>query len=191
VAFEGGQYSVPQVLLGQQVWVRAHGVGDREQVIIVHVSDTGPVEVARHRRATPGRPRLDDRHFPPAPAGLDRAPRARTAAESEFLALGQGAHLWLTEAAAVGTTRMRVKMAAAVATAKLIGGVQVDWALGHAAVNARFGEHDLASILDHHARSRTGELHRAGEDRSLTQGTGGWAALSAVEPAQPEPEESA
>jgi transposase len=180
VAFEGGQYSVPQALLGEQVWVRTHGVGAGEQVIIVHVGEQGPVEVARHLRATPGSPRLDDAHFPPAPAGLDRAPKARSSAESEFLALGEGAHLWLTEAAAAGTTRMRVKMAVAVTTAKLVGATEVDWALGHAAVNARFGEHDLASILDHHARTQPGELHRAGEDRSLTQGTGSWAALGAA-----------
>ncbi len=177
VAFDGGQYSVPHELLGAQVWVRTHGVGAGEQVIIVHVGDDGPVEVARHARAMPGSPRLEDAHFPPAPAGLDRAPRPRTAAESEFLALGDGARLWLTEAAAAGTARMRVKMAAAVTTAKLAGGVEVDWALGHAAVNARFGEHDLASILDHHARTRGGPVHRAGEGRSLTQGTGSWAAL--------------
>jgi len=181
VAYDGGQYSVPHTLLGAQVWVRTHGLGEGEQVIIVHVGDAGPVEVARHRRAAPGSPRLDDAHFPAAPAGaLDRTPRARTAAEAEFLALGDGARLWLTEAAAAGTTRMRIKMATAVATAKLLGGAEVDWALGHAAVNARFGEGDLASILDHQARSLTGATRRAGEDHSLTQGTASWAALGAA-----------
>ena len=177
VTFEGGQYSVPHALLGEQVWVHTHGVGASEQVIVVHIGAPGPVEVARHLRATPGSPQLDDTHFPPAPAGLDRPPRPRTPAEAEFLALGDGARLWLTEAAAAGTGRMRVKMAAAVATAKLLGPGEVDWALGHAAVNARFGEHDLASILDYQARGRAGEMHRAGEDRSLTQGTGSWAAF--------------
>jgi hypothetical protein len=88
-----------------------------------------------------------------------------------------GRPLWLTEAAAAGTSRMRVRMAAAVTTAKLVGSVEVDWALGHAAVNARFGKQDLASILDRHARTRPGELHQAGEDHSLTQGTASWAAL--------------
>lgn len=149
---------------------------------MVHVGADGPVEVARHPRAIPGSPRLEEAHFPPAPAGaLDRAPKARTAAEAEFLALGDGARLWLTEAAAAGTGRMRVKMAAAVSTAKLVGAAEVDWALGHAAVNARFGEGDLASILDHRARTRPGPTHRAGEERSLTQGTSGWAALGAGE----------
>jgi hypothetical protein len=178
VSFEGGQYSVPHPLLGETVWVRTHGVGVGEQVIIVHIGATGPVEVARHARATPGSPELNDAHFPPAPAGaLGRAPKPRTAGEVEFLALGDGARLWLTEAAAAGTGRMRVKMATAVATAKLVGAAEVDWALGHAAVNSRFGEADLSSILDHHARTRPGPTHRAGEDRSLTQGTSGWAAL--------------
>jgi hypothetical protein len=178
VTFEGAQYSVPHPLLGQLVWMRVHGRGAGEAVVIVHIGDTGPVEVARHARATPGSPAMQDRHFPPAPAGaLARAPKARTAAEAEFLALGAGARLWLTEAAAAGTTRMRVKMAEAVTTAKLVGITQVDWALGHAAVHARFAEADLASILDHHARTQPGPVHQAGEQASLTQGTAGWAAL--------------
>jgi len=179
VTFDGGQYSVPHQLLGQTVFVRVHGRGQGEQVVIVHVGEAGPVEVARHARATPGSPRLHDAHFPPAPAGaLDRAPKARTAADAEFLALGDGARLWLTEAAAAGSTKMRVKMAAAVATAKLAGAAEVDWALGHAAVHDRFAEADLASILAHHATGADGQQHRAGEDHSLTQGTAGWSALN-------------
>lgn len=182
VAFEGGQYSVPWTLLGQPVWVRAHGSGEDEQVIVVHIGESGPAEVARHARATPGSPQLDDEHFPAAPAGaLSRAPKARTAAEAEFLALGNGARLWLAEAAAAGTGRMRVKMAAAVTTARLAGAAEVDRALGHAAVSARFGEGDLASILDHHARTQTGPDRQAGEDHSLAQGTASWAPLGSAE----------
>ena len=179
VSFEGGHYSVPARLLGQTVWVRVHGRGADEQVIIVHVGSTGPVEVARHARAIPGSPKIEDTHFPAAPAGaLERKPLARNASEAAFLALGDGARLWLAEAAAAGTTKIRLKMAQAVTLAKLFEAKDVDWALGHAAVHARFAEADLASILDHHATTSTAAPpSRAGEDGSLTQGTAGWAAL--------------
>jgi hypothetical protein len=178
VSLDGGQYSVPHTLAGRTVWVRVHGQGADEQVIFVHVGAGGPVEVARHGRATPGSPKIDDAHFPPAPAGaLARAPKPKTQQEMDFLDLGDGARLWLVEAAAAGAGRMRVKMAAAVDLAKLGDPVAVDWALGHAAVNARFGEHDLTSILAHHARTHRGTVHQAGEDRSLAQGTAVWSAL--------------
>jgi Integrase core domain len=141
VAFEGGQYSVPAALIGQCVWVRVHGRGVDEQVVIVHLGADGPVEVARHTRATPGSPKITDAHFPPAPAGaLERKPLARNAAEVEFLTIGDGARLWLAEAAAAGTVKIRVKMAQAVTLAKLFNAKDVDWALGHAAVHARFAE---------------------------------------------------
>ena len=100
--------------------------------------------------------------------------------EAAFLSLGDGARVWLAEAAAAGTTKMRVKMAQAVELAKLFSWAEVDWALGHAAVHARFAEADLASILDHHATTTAaGPVNQAGEDRSLTQGTAGWATLGA------------
>ena len=97
IDFETGQYSVPHRLRGEVVWVREHG----EEVVVVHVGPAGPVEVARHARTTPGSPRVDDTHFPPQPEGpLARTPRAQSAAEAEFLAIGDGAALWLTEAGA-------------------------------------------------------------------------------------------
>ena len=181
VSFDGGQYSVPAALIGQCVWVRVHGRGADEQVVIVHIGADGPVEVARHTRATPGSPKITDAHFPPAPAGaLERKPLARNAAEASFLAIGDGARLWLAEAAAAGTSKIRVKMAEAVTLAKLFQAKDVDWALGHAAVHARFAHGDLASILDHHhTATANGPDSRAGEDRSLTQGTASWAALGA------------
>jgi hypothetical protein len=128
VCFEAGQYSVPHTLLGETVWVRVHGRGADEQVIIVHVGPNGPAEVARHARATPGSPQVSDAHFPAQPAGaLDRNPRARNATEAQFLALGEGARLWLVEAAAAGTTKMRVKIGEALALATLFGATEVDW----------------------------------------------------------------
>jgi hypothetical protein len=184
VSFETGQYSVPERLVGQTVWVRVHGRGADEQIIVVHVGEQGPVEVARHRRATPGTPQINDDHFSAPPAGaLNRTPKPKSAAEAEFLALGEGARLWVMEAAAAGSTKMRVKMTEALALAKLFDPGEVDWALGHAAVHGRFAEADLASILDHHATTNgaAGQRHQAGEDHSLTQGTAAWAQLGAVD----------
>ncbi len=66
-------------------------------------------------------------------------------------------------------------MAHAVAINKLTAPGRVDWALGHAAVHGRFAEGDLASILA--ANTPVDDGRRAGENRSLAQGTAGWAAL--------------
>jgi hypothetical protein len=95
-------------------------------------------------------------------------------AEAEFLAIGEGAVLWLREAGAVGVARVRAKMADAVALAKLSGAEPVNWALGHAAVYGRFADGDLASILAHRASSGDGEATRASEAHSLQPGTGAW-----------------
>jgi len=171
VAFEGGSYSAPHRLAGEQVWVRAHG----EDVIVVQVGPDGPVEVARHLRTTPGNPRLDDSHFEPRVGDpLNRSPKAATGADAEFLALGAGAASWLVEAGETGATRVRSKMARAVALAKIIGGERVDWALGHAAVMGRFADGDLESILDHRATAEAGGSLRASEDHSLQGGTKRW-----------------
>ena len=159
VSFDAGAYSVPHQLVGQSVWVRVRGLGQGgEQVVIVHVGADGrPVEVARHDRATPGSPRIDDAHFPPQPAGaLNRTPRPRTRRGGQFCAIGDGARLWLVEAGAAGATRVRRKMAQAVALSKLHTLEQVDWALGHAALHGRFAEADLASILEHNTTATAG-----------------------------------
>ncbi|GAB3126183.1 hypothetical protein GCM10027056_23260 [Glaciibacter psychrotolerans] len=177
VTFENGQYSVPSFLLAAEVFVRSHGAGADEQVIVVHVGLDGPMEVARHQRARPGSPQLDDAHF------LDHREKipgeytikARSAAEADFLGIGAGAHAWLIEAAASVTTRMNVKMADAAALAKISGIERVDEALGTAAAYGRFATGDLPSILGTNlARAQT---HRADEATSLAQGTAGWAAI--------------
>lgn len=62
-----------------------------------------------------------------AAEGLGRKPLARNASEAAFLALGDGARLWLAEAAAAGTTKIRLKMAQPVTLAKLFEAKDVDW----------------------------------------------------------------
>lgn len=171
VDVEWCQYSVPHELRGEQVWVREHG----DEIVVVHVDNAGAHEVARHRRTTPGNPRIDDRHFPPQAAGpLRRTATPTSAAEAEFLAIGMGARRWLSEAGSLGVGRVRAKMARAVALAKLVGVERVDWALGHAAVMERFGEDDLESIIDHQARGASGPRHQSSEATSLQRGTAAW-----------------
>jgi hypothetical protein len=165
------QYSVPYQLRGQTVWVREDG----DDIVVVHVGSDGPNEVARHERTTPGNPRVDDDHFPPAPeTALGRTAVARTPEEAEFLALGEGAHRWLTEAGQAGVRRVRAKMAEAVVLAKLGDAAAVDWALGHAAVMGRFADGDVAAILAHRAAAASGPARTADEFHSLQDGTGGW-----------------
>ena len=174
VDFESGSYSAPHHLAGKEVWVRSHG----DDIVIVHVSPAGPVEVARHLRTTPGNPRVEDAHFPtPQSDPLHRSPSARTPAEVEFLSLGAGAGEWLMAAGEAGASRVRMKMATAVQLAKILGTPRVDWALGHAAVMGRFAEADLASILDHHALTNPGKASAASEDHTLRAGTGAWAGV--------------
>jgi len=171
IAFDGGEYSVPARLRGEVVWARHHA----GEVVITALEAGGACEVARHLRTTPGQPRYLDEHFGPAPEGpLDRTPRPKTDADAAFLAIGQGAALWLTEAAAAGTARPRAKMAEAVSLAALHGAVVVDRALGHAAVTGRFADGDLASIIAHLASAPAPGWHRADESASLQAGTGAW-----------------
>jgi len=56
VAFDGGSYSVPHTLLGQTVWVRVHGRGADEQVIIVHSGAERSGRAGRGCSAFPGHP---------------------------------------------------------------------------------------------------------------------------------------
>lgn len=178
VTFLNAMYSVPSHLLGQRVFVRSHGAGPDEKVVVVHHGVNGPVEVARHSRARPGSPAINDEHFPGYVQKIpgDYTPRARTGAEAEFLAIGGGAVTWLKEAAAVGTTRINVKMAEAVSLAKIAGVIDVDRALGAAAIHGRFAHGDLSSILQAGRANTT--THTANEGTSLTQGTGAWAAIT-------------
>ena len=168
ISFGAVTYSVPHTLVDDEVWVRVDG----DEIVATHLAPGGAVEVARHRRSTPGTPMIDDAHYPPRPAGpLHRQPKATNPAETEFLALGDGARLWLVEAAAAGTARIKVKMADAVALARLHGVERVDWALGHAATYDRFAEGDLASILAAHP---IGEHRRAAETHSMQPSTKAW-----------------
>jgi hypothetical protein len=143
---------VPHQLVDTRVWARFHG----DELIVTAVGGDGPTEVARHLRSVPGHPSIVDAHYPPrASKDGDRAPRANTAEEAAFLALGPGAAAWLIEAAAAGTRRVRRKMAEAVALGKLHGVARVDQALGAAAIAGRFADNDVIRILATKPAART------------------------------------
>lgn len=77
-------------------------------------------------------------------------------------------------AAAVGTARIRTKMIAAAALAKIYGPGPVDRALATAAELGRFADEDLAQLLRHQATAGKGELCRVDGARSLQPGTAAW-----------------
>jgi transposase len=174
ISVDGVRYSVPHTLVDTRVWVRFHG-----DELIVTAVDGGLAEVARHARATPGHPSIKDEHYPADHPDGTRIPRPTSTEEQEFLALGEGAVAWLTEAAAVGARRIRPHMAEAVALAKLHGTALVDRALGVAAAAGRFTDGDLAAIVNHERTKAAADTpSRAGETHSLQPGTGSWAAFT-------------
>jgi transposase len=174
ISVGGALYSVPSSLVDERVWVRTDG----DELVVVHADGPeGPREVARHRLTTPGRPSIRDEHYPPRPEGpIERRPRARSTDEQAFLRIGPGAERWLIAAAAAGTTKLRRKLAEAVAFAKLHGDEAVDEALRVAADAGRFADGDLAAILAHYQDG--GKVIafpvRASEERSLQRSTRSW-----------------
>lgn len=172
ISVGGAIYSVPSELRDERVWARTDGT---ELVVVYADAHEGPREVARHQLTTPGRPSIHDEHYPPRPAGaLERKPRARNADEQAFLAIGPGAERWLIAAAAAGTTKLRRKLAEAVALAKLHGEQAVEEALTVAAQAGRFGDGDLAAILAHHDGGQVIAFPRASEQQSLQRSTRAW-----------------
>jgi transposase len=172
ISVGGAIYSVPSSLVDERVWARADG----SELIVVHAdSAEGAREVARHGLTTPGRPSLRDEHYPPRPAGaLERRPKAASADEQAFLAIGPGAQAWLIAAAAAGASRVRRKMAEAVDLAKLHGASDVEEALSSAAAAGRFGDADLAAILAHQGAQVIEFPARASEEQSLQRSTRSW-----------------
>ena len=171
VQFDGGEYSVPDDYVGQDVWVRQQD----DEIVIVHVGRDGAHEIARWEPTVPGQPRHDPAHFGPPPEGpLHRTPKARTPDEAAFLALGPGAQQWLITAAAAGVARIRTKMIAAVALAKIYGLAPVDRALALAAELGRFADEDLGQLLRYQSVARPGAVRRADEANTLQTGTAVW-----------------
>ena len=170
VSFRGARYSVPHRLAGGQVWVRVAA----GEVVIVSGEGSGATEVARHALLHAGQASVCDEHYPERTGDpVHREPRATKPSEAAFLALGEGAKLYLCEAAASGVRRLERKMAEAVTLACLHGAPVVDRALGVAAVAGRFSGGDLESIIVHASGAPTGATTPPVE-HSLATGTSAW-----------------
>ncbi len=114
-------------------------------------------------------------------AGRTICPSGR--GEEEFVALGAGAALWLKEAAAAGTLKIRPKMERAVTLAKVIGAAEVDQGLGTAAVHQRFTHEDLLSIVATATNGETTTTRTVTDPNQwLSQGTGSWASFGTATP---------
>ncbi len=100
VSYRSARYSVPDYLADTQVWVRSTGT----EVVIVAGKGTGATEVARHPLLGPGQASILEEHYPNH-AGRDplhRIPRPTRPSEEAFLAIGEGAKLYLVEACSSG-----------------------------------------------------------------------------------------
>src|ERR1700722_2747405 len=172
VSFRGARYSVPHTLSSDRVWVEISSV----EVVMVSGEGSGAPEVARHLYLGPGQASIDDAHYPDRKDPVHREPRATKPSEAQFLVLGEGAKLYLTEAAASGARRIERRMEEAVTLAALHGADAVDQALGTAAMAGRFLGGDLESILVHASGSLGGPPVPPPE-HSLAAGTQMWSSV--------------
>lgn len=172
VSFRGARYSVPHTLAGGRVWVRVTS----GEVVMISGEGSGAREVARHLYLGPGQASIDDAHYPDRKDPVHREPRATKPSEAQFLVLGEGAKLYLTEAAASGARRIERRMEEAVTLAALHGADAVDQALGTAAMAGRFLGGDLESILVHASGSLGGPPVPPPE-HSLAAGTQMWSSV--------------
>ncbi len=173
IRFGAVPYSTPREWVDAEVWCRVEG----DELVIVGRAEGGLREIVA--LSVPGRPRILEEHYPNHPNGrgtLRPKPVAQSETERTFLALGEGAEVWLKTAAASGVPRIRAKMSRATELAALVVAGRVDEALRRAATAGRFGENDLASILDHLDQNQK-VLVVADERFSAQPGTKAWAAL--------------
>jgi hypothetical protein len=179
VSFRGARYSVPHSFAGGRVWVRVTS----GEVVIVAGEGSDAREVARHSYMQKGQASICDDHYPVRKDPISREPRATKPEEARFLALGEGAKLYLVEAAASGARRIERRMAEAVTLSALHGVPAVDAALGIAAMAGRFLDGDLESIIVH-ASGSIGGPHVPPPEHSLAAGTQGWSSVGSEEVAK-------
>ncbi len=142
IRLASARYSVPHRLVGQHVEaVTFDGV--------VQVFDTDGSLVADHSQVGPGETAICDEHYPTPRKAPSRAPRARNAHETAFLALGDDAQRWVFDAAAAGVSTLSKEIIEIVdELLPAYGPVAVQAALARAVAFGRYKAKDIRSILD-------------------------------------------
>jgi transposase len=142
VRFGSARYSVPNRLIGQSVLLCV--LDGRVQVLEAF---TGEV-VAEHALVAPGETSILDEHYGSTrPDKPRRAPRAKTAEEKRFLALGPAAEQFLVGAAAAGVANLGREIGEILTLHAAYGEPALRAGLARAVQFRRWRADDLRSIL--------------------------------------------
>jgi transposase len=142
VRFGSARYSVPSRLIGATVLIAVQG----SKIRIIEPF-TGAI-VAEHGLVPPGETSIVDEHYGSArPDKPRRAPRARTAAEKQFLALGEPAAAFLAGAAAAGVSHLAPEIGEILTPRAAHGDAALVAALQRAVRFRRWRADDVRSIL--------------------------------------------
>jgi transposase len=142
VRFGSARYSVPARLIGATVLIAVH-----ENRIRILEPFTGEV-AAEHQLVAPGEVSIADEHYGSARPGKPRrAPRARTATEKQFLALGEPAAAFLAGAAAAGVSSLAREISGILTLQAAHGDAALVAALERAVEFGRWRADDVRSIL--------------------------------------------
>jgi transposase len=142
VRFGSARYSVPSRLIGATVLIAVAGTRIR-----ILEPFTGEV-AAEHQLVPPGETSIRDEHYGSARPGKPRrAPRARTVAEKQFLALGEPAAAFLAGAAAAGVSSLPREIGEILTMRAAHGDAALIAALGRAVEFRRWRADDVRSIL--------------------------------------------
>jgi transposase len=142
VRFGSARYSVPSRLIGTTVLITVAGA-----TIRVLEPFTGEV-AAEHLLVAPGEVSIRDEHYGSSRPGRPRrAPRARTTAEKQFLALGDAAAAFLAGAAAAGVSSLRRELEEILTLQAAHGDTALVAALQRAVQFGRWRADDVRSIL--------------------------------------------
>jgi transposase len=142
VRFGSARYSVPSRLIGTAVLIRVAGT-----TVQILEPFTGEV-AAEHQLVAPGEVSIADEHYGSSrPDKPRRAPRARTAEEKKFLALGEVAAAFLTAAAAAGVSTLHREITQILTLQAAHGDTALVAALDRAVQFGRWRADDVRSIL--------------------------------------------